>query len=108
MRSRRGTLRVGPELLLARSRSEVAESELRGVVEGLGCCLAGTPRHIRGEEEPRIAAAQRKLKEEQDNYLVNGDWFSGEIPSCARRRRRSRTPSFSKPSAGVGWSTRPS
>ena len=35
---------------------------------------------IRGEEEPRIAAAQRKLKEEQHHYLVNGDWFSGEAP----------------------------
>ncbi len=35
---------------------------------------------IRREEEPRIAAAQRKLKEEQADYLTNGDWLSGEAP----------------------------
>lgn len=33
---------------------------------------------IRRREEPRIAAAQRTLEEEQTDYLANGDWFSGE------------------------------
>jgi DNA transposition AAA+ family ATPase len=56
---------------------------------------------IRREEEPRIAAAQRKLEEEQDEYLRNGDWFAGEAPrlrgaeaalseSILRRADRSR------------------
>jgi DNA transposition AAA+ family ATPase len=56
-----------------------------GQIEGDIARLRGRMRElvlqrIRGEEEPRIAAAQRKLKEEQDNYLANGDWSSGEAP----------------------------
>ncbi len=35
---------------------------------------------IRSEEGPRIVAAQRKLDEEQDNYLSHGDWFVEEAP----------------------------
>lgn len=33
---------------------------------------------IRREEEPRVAAAQRHLEHERDEYLVRGDWFGGE------------------------------
>ena len=35
---------------------------------------------IRSEEEPRIAAAQRKLDEERADYLSHGDWFAEEAP----------------------------
>ena len=35
---------------------------------------------IRGEEGPRIAAAQRKLDEERAAYLSGGDWFAEEVP----------------------------
>jgi len=35
---------------------------------------------IRRKEEPRITAAQRKLEEEQADFLAKGDWFAEEAP----------------------------
>jgi DNA transposition AAA+ family ATPase len=56
-----------------------------GQIEGDLARLRGKMRELvlqrlRGEEEPRIAAARRKLEEEQAEYLWNGDWFAGEAP----------------------------
>ncbi len=56
-----------------------------GQIEGEIAALRGRMRElarqvIRGEEGPRIAAAQRKLVEEQDAHLSEGDWFAEEAP----------------------------
>lgn len=56
-----------------------------GQIEGEIAALRGRMRElarqvIRGEEGPRIAAAQRKLDEEQDRHLAEGDWSLEEAP----------------------------
>jgi DNA transposition AAA+ family ATPase len=56
-----------------------------GQIEGEIASLRGRMRElvlqgIRGEEGPRIAAAQRKLDQERAEYLSDGDWFAEDAP----------------------------
>ncbi len=60
-----------------------------GQIEGDIARLRATMRElvlqaVRTEAGPRIAAAQRELEEERDEYLANGEWFSGEAPRLRR------------------------